>query len=171
MPAPRQALWRYLQKRPRDRRRSAVYRCGSGGRSSHPHRDWRYERGSTTSAGLTAYGQQSDQGMGVETLRVKFLQHPLPWRQKEHPDSHTHAQPIRNPLGIHGQIYCVIWRKVWGLPRGRNPSYSHGQNQSGRVAVFENFFWKCPVSAILRAPQLGQNPRLCGAPHKRGYAK
>jgi hypothetical protein len=32
--------------------------------------------------------------------------------------SHTQAEPIRNPLGICGQICCSMWIKVWGLPPG-----------------------------------------------------
>jgi hypothetical protein len=50
-------------------------------------------------------------------------QHPTPGPVGRHV-SHTQAAPIRNPLGICGQICCSMWIKVWGLPRGRNSKYT-----------------------------------------------
>ena len=57
----------------------------------------------------------------MEMPRVRLLQHLPPWSQQEHPDSnisHTQTEPIRNPLGTRGQIYCLKRENVWGIPRG-----------------------------------------------------
>ena len=29
--------------------------------------------------------------------------------------------PIGNPLGIRGQIYCVLWKRVWGVGGEETP--------------------------------------------------
>ena len=39
-------------------------------------------------------------------------------------------------------------KKKYGVPGGRNSSYSHRQNQGGRVVVFANIFGNGPVSAM-----------------------
>jgi hypothetical protein len=57
--------------------------------------------------------------------------------------------PLKSPLEIRAEIPLLMWKKVWEYPRGRNSSYSHGQNQSGREgSSFRKLFWKCPVTAM-----------------------